>query len=321
MSKTYNIEEFDFTNAKKRNVIVIGSGPAGLTAGIYAARAGLEPLLIRGNEPGGQLVTTTDVENYPGWKGSGPELMMKMEEQCQEQGCELIYGTVKAVDFSKRPFKILAYPDKTFLADSVIIATGASARWLGLESEKKLQNKGISGCATCDGPMYRGENVCVVGGGDVALEDAMFLARFCPKVHLIHRRDKLRGSIAMQKKAMQKKNIVWEWNSVVEEFLGEEELEGVKVKDVKTGEFRTLDVKGAFLAIGHTPNTQMFKGQLDLNDHNYIIVKPNTTYTSVEGVFACGDVMDWVYRQAATSVGSGCKAAIDCERWLADQEN
>ncbi|KAJ5079843.1 thioredoxin reductase 1-related [Anaeramoeba ignava] len=319
---SYDIDpKLDFSKAEHRKVIIIGSGPAGCTAGIYTARADLKPLLIRGNDPGGQLVRTTDIENYAGFIGTGPELMMKMDEQAQEQGCELIFGEVIAVDFSVRPFKLVLFPDICYTADSVIIATGASAKYLGLESEQKYMNKGVSGCATCDGPLYRNKIVSVVGGGDVAIEDALFLSRFCKEVHVIHRRRELRASKPMQKRAFENPKIIFEWDSVVDEILGDGEfVNGVMLKDVKTNEKRKLVCAGVFMAIGHKPNTDVFKKYIETDEVGYIITKNGKSHTNVEGVFCCGDAQDKEYRQAITAAGSGCKAALDCERWLATQQ-
>lgn len=322
MQQVQKIDEtLNWKDAEHRKVVILGSGPAGCSAAVYTARANLNPLVIRGNDAGGQLTRTTDIENYAGFTGTGPELMTLMEEQAKEQGTDCMYGHVIAVDFSKRPFKLQLFPDIPIVADSVIIATGASARYLGIPSEEKYLNAGISGCATCDGPLYRGEEVCVIGGGDVAIEDALFLTRFCPVVHIIHRRNELRASKAMQGKILSNEKIKMEWNSVVDEFLGEAgDLTGVRLKDVETGELREIKVAGAFLAIGHTPNTSLFQGILDLDENGYIKADPGSTYTNIPGIFAAGDVRDKVYRQAITSAGTGCMAALDAERWLAEMD-
>ena len=307
------------TETKKRNVIIIGSGPAGLTAAIYAARANLSPLVFEGNQPGGQLTITTEVENYPGFpKGiTGPELMDLFREQAQRFGAETVFKNVTKVDFSKRPFKVWI-GDEEYSSDSIIIATGASARMLGLESEKELFGYGISACATCDGFFYKEKKVLVVGGGDSALEEALFLTKFASEVWLVHRRDEFRGSKIMQDRALKHPKISVHWNSVVDEFLGSREsgLTGVTVKDTQTGATRLESCDGVFIAIGHRPNTTIFEGFIDLDDKKYIITKPDSTSTNIPGVFACGDVQDHKYRQAVTAAGSGCAATLDAEHYL-----
>lgn len=303
-----------------REIIVIGSGPAGLTAAIYAARYGRKPLVLEGMQPGGQLTITNDVENFPGFVDpiSGPALMSGMKAQAVRLGVEVELGSVVSADFSKRPFVVTTERSKEE-CDSVIIATGASARWLNIESEKKFIGKGVSACATCDGFFFKGMDVIVVGGGDTALEEAHHLARFASHVYVVHRRDQLRGSKALQDRAMSEKKISFEWNSVVKEILGDDQIDGVLLMDVKTSKVRELKCKGVFVAIGFTPSTSIFKGQIDLDDNGYIITKKGTTQTSVEGVFAAGDCMDPIYRQAIVAAGTGGMAAIECERYLAEQ--
>jgi len=311
----------DFSQAERRSLVIIGSGPAGYTAAIYAARANLNPLIFKGLEPGGQLTTTTDVENYPGFPQGimGPEMMNLFEEQAVRFGTDSRFGIVTAVDFSERPFKLIVDEQDLVLADSVIIATGASAQYIGLENEKRLIGRGVSGCATCDGAFFRDQEVALVGGGDSAMEESIFLTRFATKVHVIHRRDTLRASKIMQQRAFDNEKINFIWDTLVEDVLGENEVEGLKLKNVKTGETSKLNVTGLFVAIGHKPNTEIFRGWLDMNDLGYIETKPDSTYTNIEGMFACGDAQDHVYRQAVTAAGSGCMAAIDVERWSAKQ--
>jgi thioredoxin reductase (NADPH) len=312
-----------------RDVIIIGSGPAGLTAAIYTARANLSPLLIEGepsstsDQPGGQLMLTTDVENFPGFPDGimGPELMQSMRKQAERFGTEILTDKVTAVDLSARPFRV-AVRDREFLARSVIVSTGAQSLMLGLEGEERLIGHGLSTCATCDGFFFRGQQIAVVGGGDSAIEEATFLTKFADKVTIIHRRDELRASKIMQNRAFSNDKIEFLWDSVVEEILGEERLEGVRTRNVKTGETSVLDVTGLFVAIGHKPNTDLFRGQLRMEDDTgYLVTGPQGTATDVEGVFACGDVQDHTYRQAITAAGSGCMAAIDAERWLEAQDD
>ncbi len=304
--------------ARHTKVLIIGSGPAGYTAAIYASRAGLEPVMLAGMMFGGQLMITSEVENYPGYPDgvTGPEMMEQFQKQAERFGTEIHFEDAISVDLDSRPFRA-ATDDQEFTADAMVIATGASAKWLGIDSEERLINQGVSACATCDGALFRDKNMAVVGGGDTALEEALFLTRFAPKVTLIHRRDALRGSKIMQQRALDHEKIEVAWDSVVDEVLGDEFVTGVRIENVKTGAKRDLDVEALFVAIGHQPNTSLFAGKLKLHDTDYIAVKPGTTETSIEGVFACGDVTDSVYRQAVTAAGTGCMAAIEAERWLA----
>ncbi len=306
--------------SEHRKLAIIGSGPAGLTAAVYAGRALLDPIVFEGIEAGGQLMLTTDVENYPGFPDGvlGPDLMTKFREQAERFGATLMTADVDRVDLSEAPFGIWVGNDE-YRADAVILSTGASARMLGLESEQRLLAHGVSTCATCDGFFFRGKPIGVVGGGDSALEEAMFLTKFATKVLLIHRRDELRASKIMQERLFANDKIDVVWNSVVEEVLGEDRVEGLALRDTVTGGESRLEVDGLFVAIGHDPNTNLVKGQIDLDDNGYVITEPNSTRTSVEGVFAAGDVQDHVFRQAVTAAGSGCMAAIEAERWLAEQ--
>ncbi len=306
-----------------RDVIIIGSGPAGLTAAIYAARASLAPLVIEGepsstsDQPGGQLMLTTDVENFPGFPDGimGPDLMMRMREQAIRFGAEFLTAKATKVDFSDRPFRVWVR-DELYVADSIIVSTGAQSLMLGLESEARLLGHGLSTCATCDGFFFRGQEIAVVGGGDSAVEEALFLTKFASNVTLIHRRDTLRASKIMQERIFANPKMSFRWNSVVTDLIGTDKLEGAVVQDIQTGSTSTLPVSGMFVAIGHRPNTDLFAGMLDMEDTGYLITRPGSTYTNVDGVFACGDVQDHTYRQAITAAGSGCMAAIDCERWL-----
>lgn len=304
-------------------VLILGSGPAGLTAAIYAARANLQPAVVSGLDPGGQLMITTDVENYPGFPDGlkGPEIIDLFRAQATRFGTQFYTGEIDTADLSQRPFHLTG-PSGEFTCDALLISTGASARWLGLESEERFQNKGVSACATCDGFFFRDQEVAVVGGGDTAMEEALYLANLCKFVHVIHRRDQLRASQIMQQRALKHEKIKWIWHSAVEEVLGDEQkgMTGLKVRNLQTNQITEYPFTGLFIAIGHTPNTTIFQDQLTLDENGYIIVKPGTTYTSMEGVFACGDVQDHVYRQAVTAAGTGCMAAIDAERWLAEQE-
>jgi thioredoxin reductase (NADPH) len=310
-----------------RNVIIIGSGPAGLTAAIYAARANLKPLCIEGFSaggliPGGQLMFTTDVENYPGFphKVTGQELMQRFRDQAEHQGTELLTADVSKVDFSERPFKVWV-EETMYLAKTVIIATGARANYIGLPNEELLKNKGVSACAVCDGALFRGEDVAVVGGGDTAMEEASYLAGLTKSVTLIHRRDEFRASKTMVERVVKNSKIKILYSHVVDDVLGvdEDKVTGLVVKDVKTGEKNKIAAAAMFVAIGHTPMTELFIGQLETHPNGYLKTEPGTTRTSVEGVFAAGDVQDWTYRQAVTAAGTGCMAALDAERWLGAQ--
>jgi len=316
------MEGIDFSAAPRQKVVIVGTGPAGLTAAIYAARANLSPLVIQGPQPGGQLITTTDVENYPGFPDGimGPEMMQKFEAQAERFGADLQWGTVTSVDFSERPFKLVVDEESPVLADTVIISTGASAKYLGLENESRLLGKGVSACATCDGAFFRDQELAIVGGGDTAMEEALFLTRFASKVYVIHRRDSFRASQIMQDRVKNHEKIDILWETVVEDVLGDDLVEGLTIRKVTTNEVSTLPVTGFFVAIGHKPNTEVFAEWLDQDETGYILTKPDSTYTNIEGVFACGDAQDHVYRQAITAAGTGCMAAIDAERWLADQE-
>ncbi|CAB4889029.1 unannotated protein [freshwater metagenome] len=304
-------------------VVIIGSGPAGLTSAIYTARANLAPMVIEGelsstsDQPGGQLMLTTEVENFPGFPEGimGPELMSRFREQAARFGATFVTAKATAIDFSQRPFKVWVRDD-LYTADSVIVSTGAQSLMIGLEAEERLLGHGLSTCATCDGFFFRGQEIAVVGGGDSAIEEATFLTKFASKVTLIHRRDSLRASKIMQERALSNPKIEMRWNSVVTDLLGTEKLTGAMVRDVHTGEESLLPVTGLFVAIGHRPNTDLFKDVLDMEDNGYLITRPGSSYTNIEGVFACGDVQDHTYRQAITAAGSGCMAAIDAERWL-----
>ncbi|PTX63364.1 thioredoxin reductase (NADPH) [Melghirimyces profundicolus] len=303
-----------------RKVIILGTGPAGLTAAIYLARANMKPLVIEGQEPGGQLTTTTDVENFPGFPDGilGPELMDNMRKQAERFGAEFMRGWVTDADLSQRPFKLNVEGEGELECEALVLSTGASAKLLGIPGEKENMGQGVSTCATCDGFFYRGKKIIVVGGGDSAMEEATFLTKFASEVTIVHRRDQLRASKIMQDRAKSNEKIKWAMNRVPVEVVTKEEggIKGLKVRNKETGEEELLETDGLFVAIGHRPNTDFLKGQLDLDELGYVKVAPGTTRTSVEGVFACGDVQDHVYRQAITAAGTGCMAAMDCEKYL-----
>jgi thioredoxin reductase (NADPH) len=301
--------------------LIIGSGPAGYTAAIYASRANLAPVLYTGKEPGGQLTITNDVENYPGYPNGvvGPQMMEDFKAQATRFGTDIRYEMIDKVDFSSKPHKIWSETGHEIHADSVIIATGASARWLGLESEQRLMNHGVSACAVCDGFFFRNQEVAIVGAGDTACEEATYLSKLCKKVHMLVRRDEMRASKIMQERVFKAENIQVYWNTETEEILGSENVEGMRIKNVVTGEVSEVPVTGFFVAIGHKPNTDLFLGSIDMDENKYIKTVPGRSYTNVEGVFACGDAQDHVYRQAVTAAGTGCMAALDAERYLSDE--
>jgi thioredoxin reductase (NADPH) len=307
---------------EKIKVLIIGSGPAGYTAAIYAARAGLNPVLYTGGQPGGQLTITTDVENYPGYPDGimGPEMMEDFRKQAERFGTQVRYGLVTKVDFSATPHKVIVDEQVEIHADTVIISTGASAKWLGIESEERLNGKGVSACAVCDGFFFRGQDVAIVGAGDTACEEASYLANICSKVYMLIRRDEMRPSQIMQKRVMNNPKIEILWNTETDEILGENEVEGLRVYNNKTKEKKELKISGFFVAIGHEPNTGIFKGIIDMDENGYIKTIPGSTKTNIEGVFACGDAQDHIYRQAVTAAGTGCMAALDAERYLAAKE-
>ncbi|MCK0142229.1 thioredoxin-disulfide reductase [Aliiroseovarius sp. F20344] len=312
------------SETRHTNVLIIGSGPAGYTAGVYAARAMLEPILVQGMEPGGQLTTTTEVENYPSFIDiQGPELMMKMEEHARAMGTEVIGDLIVDLDISKRPFTAKGDSGTVYTADAVILATGARAKWLGLESEEKFKGFGVSACATCDGFFYRGEEIVVVGGGNTAVEEALFLTKFASKVTLIHRRDTLRAEKILIDRLMKNEKIVPLWDHTLEEVVGDENplgVTGVRAKHVETGEITEIPAKGVFIAIGHAPANELVKDTLETHMGGYVVTKPDSTATSVPGVFAAGDLTDHKYRQAVTSAGMGCMAALEAEHFLSEQE-
>jgi thioredoxin reductase (NADPH) len=307
---------------EKVHCLIIGSGPAGYTAAIYAARANLKPVLYQGLEPGGQLMLTTEVENYPGYPHGvmGPQMMDDFQKQAERVGTDSRWGIVTKVDFSERPFKVWVDDTKEIHAESVIISTGAVAKWLGIPSEQKLNGRGVSACAVCDGFFFKGKDVAIVGGGDTAAEEALYLSKLCTKVHMIVRREELRASKIMAERVIATENIIMHWNSETDEVLGEDAVVGVRLLNNKTNEKTVIDVSGFFVAIGHKPNSDIFKDYLDLDAQGYIITEKGTSKTKIKGVFAAGDVQDKIYRQAVTAAGSGCMAALDAERFLAGLE-
>ena len=312
-------------NSKKHSkVLILGSGPAGYTAAIYAARAMLKPILVHGAEPGGQMTTTTDVQNYPGYSDviQGPWLMDQMKDQARAVGTDMIQDHIKKVDLSIKPFKVIGDSGQEYTADSIIISTGAQARWLNLKSEQEYRGFGVSGCATCDGFFFKDKEVAVIGGGNAAVEEAIFLTKFATKVKLIHRRDKLRAEKMLQKKLMENKKIEIIWDSILEEVLGNENpkgVTGIKIKNLKTNKITQINIHGLFIAIGHDPATSLFKGQLDMDKEGYLITKPDSTETNKPGVFAAGDVKDKIFRQAVTAAGMGCMSALEVEKYLSSK--
>jgi thioredoxin reductase (NADPH) len=318
----FNIEKILKMANQEIDVLILGSGPAGYTAAIYAARAGLNPVVYMGGQPGGQLTITTDVENFPGYPDGvqGPQMMMDLQGQAERFGTEVKYGLATSVDFSSYPYKVMIDESEEITAKSIVIATGASARWLGLPSEDRLNGKGVSACAVCDGFFFKGQDVAVVGGGDSAAEEASYLSKICNKVYMIVRRDEMRASTIMQQRVENAPNIEVLWNSVTDEILGENEVEAVRVLNKVTGEKTDVPVSGFFVAIGHTPNTDIFKDFLDIDEQGYIKTEAGSARTNIPGVFAAGDVQDKIYRQAITAAGSGCMAALDAEKFLAEKE-
>jgi thioredoxin reductase (NADPH) len=304
--------------SEKIHCLIIGSGPAGYTAAIYAARANMKPVLYQGIQPGGQLTITTEVENYPGYPEGvqGPEMMVDFEKQAVRMGADIRFGLATKVDFSAPPFKVWIDEEKLLEADSVIIATGASAKWLGLPSEERLNGFGVSACAVCDGFFFRNKEVAIVGAGDTAAEEALYLSKLCTNVHMFIRRGEMRASKVMQDRVLKAPNIKVYWNTATDEILGENKVESVRIKNTNTGELQTIPINGFFVAIGHQPNSDIFKGWLDMDEAGYLKTIPGTTKTNIEGVFAAGDVQDKIYRQAVTAAGSGCMAALDAERYL-----
>jgi thioredoxin reductase (NADPH) len=318
-----NQQQMENNQTERVNVLIIGSGPAGYTAAVYAARANLKPVLYQGIQPGGQLTITTDVENYPGFPEGiqGPELMIHFEKQAQRMGADLRYGLATKVDFSSQPYKVWIDDEKLIEAYAVIIATGASAKWLGIESEQKLNGYGVSACAVCDGFFFRGKEVAIVGAGDTAAEEALYLSKLCSTVHMFIRKGEMRASKVMQDRVKNTPNIKIYWNTETDEILGEKTVEAVRIKNNQTGEKTEIPIKGFFVAIGHTPNSEIFKGFMDMDEAGYLKTIPGTSKTNIEGVFAAGDVQDKIYRQAVTAAGSGCMAALDAERYLSEREH
>lgn len=312
----------DNSTTERVHCLIIGSGPAGYTAAIYAARANLKPVLYQGIQPGGQLTITTEVENYPGYPDGvqGPDMMIHFEKQAVRMGTDVRYGLATKVDFTKEPYKVWIDEEKIIEADAVIIATGASAKWLGLESEQRLNGFGVSACAVCDGFFFRGKDVAIVGAGDTAAEEALYLSKLCANVHMLIRRDQMRASKIMQERVQRTPNIKIHWNTETDEILGETKVDGIRVKNIRTGEKKEIAVAGFFVAIGHQPNSEIFKGWLDMDEAGYIQTVPGSSKTNIAGVFASGDVQDKIYRQAVTAAGSGCMAALDAERYLSMKE-
>lgn len=310
-------------DTEKVHCLIIGSGPAGYTAAIYAARAGLNPVLYQGLQPGGQLTITTDVENYPGYPDGimGPQMMVDFEKQAARMGADIRWGYATKVDLSKRPFRVEIDEEKWLETDALIIATGASAKWLNIESEQRLNGHGVSACAVCDGFFFKGQEVAIVGAGDTAAEEALYLSKICSTVHMIVRRDEMRASVVMQERVKKTPNIKIYWNSETKEVLGDKKVTGVTITNNQTNEDTTIPVSAFFVAIGHKPNSDLFKGVLDMDEAGYLKTTPGTSKTNIEGVFACGDVQDKIYRQAVTAAGSGCMAALDAERYLGALEH
>jgi thioredoxin reductase (NADPH) len=319
--KSYNV--LYMSEVEKVHCLIIGSGPAGYTAAIYAARANLKPVLYQGMQPGGQLTITTEVENYPGYPNGimGPQMMIDFEQQAQRMGADIRWGMATKVDFSVRPFRVEIDEEKWMEADSVIIATGASAKWLGLESENRLNGHGVSACAVCDGFFFKGQEVAIVGAGDTACEEALYLSKLCSTVHMVVRRGEMRASKVMQERVLKTANIKVYWNTDPVEVLGENKVDSMRVRNNVTNEETIVPLKAFFVAIGHKPNSDLFKGVLDMDEQGYLITKPDSTKTNIEGVYACGDVQDKIYRQAVSAAGSGCMAALDAERYLGTLEN
>lgn len=308
---------------EKVHCLIIGSGPAGYTAAIYAARANLKPVLYQGLQPGGQLTITTEVENYPGYPNGimGPEMMVEFEQQAQRMGADIRWGMATKVDFSNRPFKVQVDDEQWIEADSVIIATGASAKWLNIPSEQRLNGHGVSACAVCDGFFFRDQEVAIVGAGDTACEEALYLSKLCSNVHMFIRKGEMRASKVMQERVLKTANIKVYWNSETDEVIGDKKVEAVRIKNNVSGELTTIPIKAFFVAIGHEPNSSLFKGWLDMDEQGYLLTTPGTSKTNIEGVYACGDVQDKMYRQAVTAAGSGCMAALDAERYLGALEH
>ena len=311
------------SDTEKVHCLIIGSGPAGYTAAIYAARANLKPVLYQGLQPGGQLTITTDVENYPGYPNGimGPEMMVEFEQQAQRMGADIRWGMATKVDLSNRPFKVQIDDEKWIEADAVIIATGASAKWLNIPSEQRLNGHGVSACAVCDGFFFRDQEVAIVGAGDTACEEALYLSKLCSTVHMFVRKAEMRASKVMQERVLKTQNIKVYWNTETDEVLGDKKVEAVRIKNNQTQEETTIPIKAFFVAIGHEPNSSLFKGWLDMDEQGYLLTQPGTSKTNIEGVYACGDVQDKIYRQAVKAAGSGCMAALDAERYLGALEH